>query len=138
MNVYGITLLAAVAVVLVVYIVDRVKGTNYLLYAVAGKPILSAAALLAKAVGAATDNDYFNTAYIVLDAATHATEKAEDLWKANKLPKDQRNEYANLMIKDTLKEAGIEVTEQVEEIIAGVIAFTCMLLPHHTDEEAKA
>lgn len=67
-----------------------------------------------------------------MQAATEATEKAEDLWKSGSLPKEDRERLAAAMIKDTLQQAGVVVTEQVQQIIDGTIALVCLLLPHYT------
>ena len=132
MSTYGIALLTAVAIVFIVYLIDLISGKKALLYMIAGKPILSALTQLAKAVGATTGSEYFNTAYIVMQAATEATEKAENLWKSGSLPKEDRERLAAAMIKDTLQQAGVVVTEQVQQIIDGTIALVCLLLPHYT------
>ena len=47
-----------------------------------------------------------------------------------KLPKEERNDYAQLIVADVLKEAGITVTEQIQMIIDGGIEMMCLLLPH--------
>ena len=133
MSTYGIALLSAVAVVLIIFLIDKFYNKNLLSYIITGKPILAAVTMLAKAIGAATGNTYFDTAYIVMKAATEAAEEAENLWKAGALEKPEREAFAYNLIEDTLTKAGITVTTQVEQIIQGAIAITCMLLPHEKD-----
>ena len=54
----------------------------------------------------------------------------------DKLPKEERNAYAKLLIGEKLA-AGIEVTQQIEQVIDGVIAIVCMLMPHESDKDDK-
>lgn len=137
MNTYGIALLAVLAVLLVVFLYDKVTGQNTMVYLVAGKPILTALTLLAKAVGGATGNTWFDVAYITMNAAIDATERAEQLWKNGELPKDQREDYATLMIAAALKDAGIVVTDDLQNVIDGTVSLVCMLLPHETKPEPE-
>lgn len=132
MNTYGIALLIVLGILVVLYLLDKVTGKNTLLYIVAGKPILSALTLLAKAIGAATGSPWFDVAYVTMNAAIDATERAEQLWKNGELPKDQREDYATLMIAGALRDAGITVTDDLQTVIDGVVALTAMLLPHET------
>ena len=55
----------------------------------------------------------------------------------NELPKEERNAYAQTMIAAILYEAGIEVTEQVQQMIDGAIAVVCMLMPHEDKAAQK-
>ena len=55
----------------------------------------------------------------------------------DKLPKEERNAYAKLLIGEKLAAAGIEVTPQIEQVIDGVIAIVCMLMPHESDNDDK-
>lgn len=132
MNTYGMALLIALGLLVALYLFDKITGKNSLLYLVAGKPILSALTLLAKAIGAATGSPWFSIAYVTMNAAIDATERAEQLWKNGDLPKDQREDYATLMIAAALRDAGIEVTEDLQSVIDGTVALVCMLLPHET------
>lgn len=51
--------------------------------------------------------------------------------------KEERNAYAKLLIGEKLAAAGIEVTPQIEQVIDGVIAIVCMLMPHESDKDDK-
>lgn len=66
----------------------------------------------------------------VLDTSVKATELAEQAWLMGQLPRDERNAYAKNWAETALEELGIEITPQIEAIIAGVIEMTCMVLPH--------
>lgn len=123
MNVYGMALLIALAILIGLFLLDKVSGKNMFLYLNAGKPILSAVTLLAKAIGAATNNEFFNTVYTAMSAAVDATERAENLWLNGHLKKHEREEYATLMISQAMQDAGIEVNENVERIIDGTVAL---------------
>ena len=69
-----------------------------------------------------------------MDAVAAATKKAEQMEKAGHLPKDERHAFAMSLILETLKEVGIEVTDNVGKIIEGLICMCCMILPHHNEE----
>lgn len=132
MNTYGMALLIALGLLVALYLFDKITGKNSLLYLVAGKPILSALILLAKALHTTTNNTWFDVLYITMSAAIDATERAEELWKNGDLPKEQREEYATLMVEGAFRDAGIEVTDDLQNVISGVISMACMLLPHAT------
>lgn len=134
MNTYGIALLAFLAALVAVFMFDRISGKNTILYIVAGKPILSALTLLAKAIHGVTGNVWFDIAYITMNAAIDATERAEQLWKNGALPKEQREDFATLMIAGALKDAGITVTDDLQRIIDDMVSLTAMLLPHEKPE----
>lgn len=67
---------------------------------------------------------------MAFDAASQGAQMAEELWKMGQLPKDDRNAFAKKVARDTLESAGIEVTEQIQMIIDGIIEVVCMLMPH--------
>ena len=73
----------------------------------------------------------------VLEAACTGAETAEELWLMGKLPKEERNEYAQLVVADILKKAGINVTEQIQAIIDCGIEMMCLLLPHGMKPETE-
>lgn len=73
----------------------------------------------------------------VLEAACRGAETAEDLWLMGKLPKEERNEYAQLVVADILKKAGIQVTEQIQAIVDGGIEMMCLLMPHGLEPETE-
>ena len=75
-------------------------------------------------------SEYFKTVNTILRAVCDGTVTAEELWKMDKLDKSERNAYAKKIIASKLAAAGIEVTQQIEQVIDGVIAVVCMLLPH--------
>lgn len=132
MNTYGIALLIALALIVAIFLFERITGRNTLVYILAGKPILSALTLLAKAIHGATNNAWFHVLYVTMSAAIDATERAEQLWKNGELPKDQREDFASLMIAGALKDAGITVTDDLQTIIDGCVAMVCYLLPHES------
>ena len=73
----------------------------------------------------------------MLEAACKGAETAEELWMMGKLPKEERNDYAQLMVADILKKAGVQVTEQIQAIIDGGIEMMCLLLPHGQTPETE-
>jgi len=94
------------------------------------KPVVTALGATLKAVAGALPSEDLKIVITVLDAACKGAETAEDLWLMGQLPKEERNEYAQLLVAKTLKEAGVEVTEQIQMIIDGGIEMMCLLLPH--------
>ena len=75
-------------------------------------------------------NNDLKKVIVVFEAACAGAETAEKLWLMGQLPKEERNEYAQLLVADLLKKAGIEVTEQIQMIIDGGIEMMCILMPH--------
>ena len=73
----------------------------------------------------------------MLEAACNGAETAEKLWLMGQLPKEERNEYAQLIVADVLKEAGITVTEQIQMIIDGGIEMMCLLMPHGVEPKTE-
>lgn len=114
----------------VLYIVQRVTGASIMEKIVQWKPVLVALGATLKAISGALPSEDLKKVITVLEAACAGAETAEDLWLMGQLPKDERNEYAQLLVAQTLKEAGINVTEQIQMIIDGGIEIMCMLLPH--------
>lgn len=77
MNAYGIALLTILGILLMIFLYDRITGKNTIVYLVTGKPILTALSLLAKAIGTTTHSAWFEVAYVTMNAAIDATERAE-------------------------------------------------------------
>lgn len=138
MSTENIVFLSIVAALVILFIVDKLTNHAILKTILQWRPALAALTALAKAVSAVLPSSNFAIAVTVLDAASRATQKAEELYKLSELPKEERNAYAKQMISATLTEAGIEVTEQVQQIIDGCIAIICMLMPHNVMPDAAA
>ena len=137
MNVYEITLLCVIGVIAVIWIVDRFTGGHITEKIIQWHPVLAALTALTAAVSAVLPSSYFATLNVVLKAVCDGTVTAEQRWTMDKLPKDERNAYAKMLIGEKLEAAGIEVTPQLEQVIDGVIAIVCMLMPHETDADKK-
>ena len=130
MNTYQIVFLCLICVIAIVYWIDCITGRKITLAIVQWRPAVSALSAFVKAAASVLPSSYFTIVSIVLDAASAATQEAEKLYLMNQLPKEERNKYAQELIVGVLKEAGVEVTEQVQQIIDGCIAAVCMLMPH--------
>lgn len=130
MNTYTIAFLVVVVIGVVLYFYEKITMKKIFPTIQIAFPILSAATMLAKTISATTDNEYFKTFVVVMQAATDATQKAEELWLKGSLPKDKRYEYAHQFIEETLAQAGIAVTAQINDMITGFIAMVACLLPH--------
>lgn len=130
MEMYQIILLAVAAVIGVLYVFQRLTGVSILEKIIHWRPVVVAIGATLKAVAGALPSEDLNKVIIVLEAACTGAETAESLWLMGQLPKEERNEYAQLLVADVLKKAGIEVTEQVQMIIDGGIEMMCMLMPH--------
>ena len=130
MNTYQIIFLCLAAAVLAAYLIDRFTGRKLTLAIVQWRPALVALTAFCDAVAAVLPSSHFPTVATVLRAASDATQQAEKLYVMGDLPKNERNEFAQLLIAEVLRDAGIDVTDQVQEIIDGCIAVVCMLMPH--------
>lgn len=130
MNTYQICFLCLVIVVVVIYFIDRFTGRKITLAIVQWKPAVAALSAFVKAAAAVLPSSYFTLVSTVLDAASAATQEAEKLYMMNQLPKEDRNKYAQQLIINVLQTTGVDVTEQVQQIIDGCIAAVCMLMPH--------
>ena len=126
MNAYEITLLCVIGAIVAVWLVDRFTGGHITEKIIQWHPVLAALTALTSAVSAVLPSSYFATLNVILKAVCDGTVTAEQLWKMDKLPKEERNAYA-----------GIEVTPQIEQVIDGVIAIVCMLMPHESDKDDK-
>lgn len=101
------------------------------------KPVVVAIGATLKAVSGALPSEDLKLVVKVLEAACEGAEAAEKLWLMGELPKEERNDYAQLLVADVLKKAGISVTEQIQAIIDGGIEMMCLLMPHgRTPEKA--
>lgn len=130
MNTYQIIFLCIAAAVLVVYLIDRFTGRKLTLAIIQWRPALIALTALCDAIAGVLPSSQFPIVARVLKAASDATQQAEKLYLIGDLPKEERNDYAQLLIADVLRGAGIDVTDQMQEIIDGCIAVVCMLMPH--------
>lgn len=137
MNAYEITLLCVIGAIVAVWLVDRFTGGHITEKIIQWHPVLAALTALTSAVSAVLPSSYFATLNVILKAVCDGTVTAEQLWKMDKPPKEERNAYAKLLIGEKLAAAGIEVTPQIEQVIDGVIAIVCMLMPHESDNDDK-
>ena len=133
MNTYQICFLLLMIAYVIIFIFERMTGKGIFAKVKPFLPVADALRILVSAMDGVYPSEYFDRANIIMDAAINATKQAENLWRSGALPKDQRPGYCEAVLTESLKEAGIEVTEQVEEVTRGAIALTCMLLPHGTD-----
>ena len=133
MNTYQIIFLCIAAAVFAAYLVDRFTGRKITYALIQWRPSLVALTALCSAIADVLPSSYFSTVAAVLSAASDATQKAEQLYIIGDLPKEERNSYAQKLIVNVLRDAGVEVTEQVQQIIDGCIAVVCMLMPHGID-----
>lgn len=130
MSQYNIIYLIIIAALGILFIYEWRTGKSIFAKVTAGQPILEALKLLTKACTGVFPSRYFDTASIVIEACINATVNAEDAWKIGQIPKEERNAYCQLLIARNLKEVGIIITDQVQEVIDGAIALICMLMPH--------
>lgn len=130
MNIYSYIYLG-IAIILAAIVLYEWKTGKVLFPKIEqGKPILEALKLLVKACSGVFPSEHFDIANVVMEAAVDATVAAEKLWKTGQIKKEERANYCQLIIASTLKQAGITVTDQVQEIIRGSIAVVCLLMPH--------
>lgn len=130
MNTYQIVFLCIAAAVFAAYLIDRFTNHKLIMAIIQWRPVLVALTALCNAIAAVLPSSQFPIVATVLRAASDATQEAERLYLMCALPKDERNAYAKALISEVLAEGGIEITEQIEQIIDGCIAVVCMLMPH--------
>lgn len=131
MTTENIIFLSIIGILIVLFLIDKFTNHTILQTILQWKPALAALTALAKAIASALPSSDFALAVTILEAASKATQRAEELYKLNALPKEDRNAYAQTMIAQILSDAGIEVTAQVQQIIDGCIAVICLLMPHN-------
>ena len=137
MEVYQIVQLAVAAVIGVLYIVQKFTGISFMEKIIQWKPVVVALGATLKAVAGVLPSEDLKLVITVLEAACKGAETAEDLWLMGQLPRDERNEYAQLLVAKTLKDAGVKVTEQIQMIIDGGIEMMCLLMPHGQKPEIE-
>ncbi len=135
MSTENIIFLSVIAALIIVFLTDKFTGHALLKKILQWKPALAALTALAEAIANVLPSSEFAIAVTILKAASRAAQEAERLYKLNELPKEERNAYAQTMIAAILYEAGIEVTEQVQQMIDGAIAVVCMLMPNEGKAE---
>ena len=138
MEMEQITILCAGAVLLVLMIVAFFLKKDYLKYSNLITPVLASLSSVLKAVGNIfPSNKTIASIVSVISAGIEAAGYAENLWLQGEIDKTMRPQYAQQYIQILLERAGIEVTSNINTIIAGVIAVTCYLMPHYSDEKSE-
>lgn len=133
---YNVVLIVFAVIIVGLYLYKRISGKDLQKILVMSKPTLIAQETVADTLYAVFPNQTIKAIGLMLNAGIEATEMAEQAWKLGELQRDERNAYAKKWAKDTQETLGIEVTSQIECVIAGVIEMTCMVLPHESHEQA--
>ena len=133
MNLFQLVFMVLFAGFTVLYVVEKFLGRSIFSIVSRQLPLIQAIEILTRAVNGVYPSAYVETASTVLQAAIEATHRAEELWKAGSLPKEDRNAFAKAQIQCALRDAGIDVTLQIMTVIDGCIALVCMLMPHEAD-----
>ena len=106
-------------------------GKDYLRYHKVFAPVLSILCTCVKGIsGMMPENSTLAILAVVLNASMEATTLAERLWLNGALDKEQRNSYAKEYISLVLEKAEVKIDNNINNIVDGVIAFVCYLLPH--------
>lgn len=117
-------------------------GKDYLRYHKVFAPVLSILCTCIKGIsGMMPNSSILSVLAVVLNASMEATALAERLWLNGALDKEQRNSYAKEYISLVLEKAEVKIDNNINNIVDGVIAFVCYLLPHGqtpTEEEEEA
>ena len=112
-------------------------GKDYLRYHKVFAPILSILCTCIKSIsGMLPSNSTLAILATVLNSSMEATALAERLWLNGALDKEQRNSYAKQYISVVLEKANVEIDDNINSIVDGVISFVCYLLPHGQEPEA--
>lgn len=136
MELYEILIIVVALCVVGMYIYKRFTGIDLLHRFAQTKPVITALAAAVDAVYKLWPNDTLKVAHTVLKAGAQGAQFAEEAWQMGQIAKDERNEYAKSLARKMVTHAGLEITQQIEKIIDGIIEATCLLLPH--DAKPKA
>lgn len=138
MELNQIILLSVGALLLVLMAIAYFTKKDYLKYSRLFTPILIALTNVLKAVGNIFPGTKVITDIVaVISAGIEAAGYAENLWLQGEIDKTMRPQYAQQYICILLERAGIAVTDNINTIISGVIAVTCYLMPHYSEENKK-
>lgn len=138
MELNQIILLGAGALLLVLMAIAYFTKKDYLKYSRLFTPVLIALTNVLKAVGNIFPGTKVITDIVaVISAGIEAAGYAENLWLQGEIDKTMRPQYAQQYICILLERAGIAVTDSINTIISGVIAITCYLMPHYSEENKE-
>ena len=104
---------------------------------VMSKPVIISLTAVIEALYHVIPNETLRIIKVVLDASVEGAELAEKAWLLGNLEREERNPFAKEVAYDLLETVGIEITTQIEAIVAGVIEMTCMVLPHGKTPETQ-
>ena len=111
---------------------------DYLKYSKLITPVLTALNNVLKAVGNIFPSNATITSIVaIISAGIEAAGYAENLWLQGEIDKTMRPQYAQQYIQILLERAGITITNSISTIIAGVIAVTCYLMPHYSEQNTE-
>lgn len=138
MELNQIITLVAGAIILLLIGIAYFTNKNFLQYSNLIKPILSSLVGVLKAVGNVfPTNATIQTITAIISAGIEATGYAENLWLQGEIDKTMRPQYAQEYIEIILERANIKVTDNITTILSGVIALTCYLMPHYSEENKE-
>lgn len=138
MELYQVVLLVSGFVFLGLMIAAVLLKKDYLKYSKLITPVLSALNNVLRAVGNIFPSNATITSIVaVISAGIEAAGYAENLWLQGEIDKTMRPQYAQQYIKILLERAGITVTDSINTIVAGVIAVTCYLMPHYSEQNTE-
>ena len=123
------------AIVVGLHIYKRVTGVDLLKMLVMSKPVIISLTAVIEALYNVIPNETQRIIKTVLNASVEGTELAEKAWLLGNLEREERNPFAKEVAYDLLETVGIEITAQIEAIVAGIIEMTCMVLPHGVKPE---
>ena len=131
MELYEIVMLVVGLGLLVAVSIAYYTKKDYLKYSSIINPLLQSILGVLQVVGGILpSNSAVSIMMTVISTSIDAAGYAETLWINGEINKDARPQYAQEYITTILTRAGIEVTENINSIISGVIALTCYLMPH--------
>ena len=138
MEVSQIIALIIGALLLIGIVLAAIFKKDYLKFSTLAIPVLTALCGVLKAVGNIFPNSgTISTIVLVISTAIEAAGHAENLWLQGEIDKGMRPQLAQSYIQNILTCAGIEITDNIKSIISGVIAATCYLMPHYTNNEEE-
>ena len=138
MEVYQIVQIVIAAIIAVLYFIKRFTGIDVLKNIAMSRPVIIALQGACDAVyNIWPERKELKTVSTVMKAAIEGAQIAEKAWKMGNLTKEERNPYAKSLVKETLGNAGIEITPQIAMIVDGIIEAVCMVLPHEKKDPVE-
>ena len=97
-----------------------------------GVPMEIAEQVVGELATAFPDNLMLTLLDCVVQYAAEAVKAAEQLYKSNQITAQERKETATQLVYDFIRAAGIDITDEIKNIVSGCIEAAVLILPKTT------